>query len=435
MQKRVLSLLGLVVVLVLLVLAVHVGSRWWRQAGEQSGADGHNVQASGVIHAEVIALSSSGGGRIATIYVEEGDQVKEGQELVVLDSALLEGQIAVAQAQLRLAQARLRQIESGASPGAIAVADAQLTQAKAAHAASLQALGDARALRASPQELNMEIAVARMQVESAQYRLQSATALRDAAEVAKDTADFIDDQISSWSHPVPPPQVPDDLRSATYDWWQSWAGVNAATVSLEAANARVAHWQSVLADPYELDAQVAISEATVEQAAAAVTAAQAQLDSCRAGATEEQLAATRSRVTQAQAALGALLARRQEMVIVAPSDGVILAAMAHAGEVAAPGGTLLSLADLSQVKLMVYVAENRLGQVALNQAVHVVVDALPAWTFEGRVAEIADRAEFTPRNVATQEERVTTVYAVEIVLPNPEGLLKPGMSADASFVR
>jgi HlyD family secretion protein len=153
------------------------------------------------------------------------------------------------------------------------------------------------------------------------------------------------------------------------------------------------------------------------------------------GATEEQLASARSRLSQARAALDALSAQRQEMDTVAPVDGVILAKVAHAGEVAAPGGILLSLADLSEVQLTVYVAENRLGQVALHQAVRVAVDALPGRTFEGWVAQIADSAEYTPRNVATKEERVTTVYAVQIVLPNPEALLKPGMSADATFVR
>jgi HlyD family secretion protein len=434
MRKRVRRLLGLLALLTVLVLAVYHGLRWWRQSGERGRAEGHAVEASGVLHAEAIALSSSRGGRIVAIYAQEGERVSAGQELLRLDSTLLDGQIAVAQAQLRQAEARLSHIEAGARPSAIAVAEAQLAQARATHAAALQDLTDARALRANPQEWNMQVEVAKVRVDSAQYRLQSAIALKDAAEVAKDTADFIADQLLDWSDLVPRPQMPGELRSATYEWWQAWAGVDAATATLNDANARLMHWRSVLADPYELDAQVAISEATVAQAEAAVDAAQAQLDLLRVGASGEQRAAARSRLAQAQAALDALIAQGHELVIVAPADGVILSQAAHAGEVAAPGGTLLSMADLSEVKLTVYVAENRLGEVAVQQTVRVAVDALPGRIFEGRVTQIADSAEYTPRNVATKEGRVTTVYAVQIALPNPEALLKPGMSADATFV-
>jgi len=225
------------------------------------------------------------------------------------------------------------------------------------------------------------------------------------------------------------------MRSATYDWWQAWAGVNAATVSLQQARSMLAHWRSVQASPHELNAQVALAEAIVAQAAAGVAAAEAQVDAYKAGPTEEQLSVARGPVAQAQVALDALLAQREEVVVVAPIEGVVLSKTAHAGELAAPGGQLLALADLSEVKLAVFVAENRLGEVALNQNVRVEVDAFPGRTFGGRVVHIADHAEYTPRNVATKEERVNTVYAVEIVLPNADGLLKPGMSADAAFVQ
>ena len=85
------------------------------------------------------------------------------------------------------------------------------------------------------------------------------------------------------------------------------------------------------------------------------------------------------------------------------------------------------------MNLVVYLPETKIGQVQLGQEVQVTVDSFPNQTFEGQVAHIADRAEFTPRNVATQEERVNLVFAVEIRLPNDEGLLKPGMPADARF--
>jgi multidrug resistance efflux pump len=435
MKKRARRLFVLLAVALMLVIAVRLVPHWRRQASRQGQEDGSGWVASGVISAEEIRLSSSVGGHIAAVYATEGDRVGAGQALLALDASLLDAQLDAAEAQLRVAEAILRQAASGSRPGAIAIAEAQLAQARAGNQAALQGLTDAQALRDNPQELQLQIAVAGAQVEAAEYRLQSAIAAKDAAEVAKGAAAFVGTQIHDWRLPVPPPQIPDELRYATYEWWQAWAGVEAATASLEDAKAQLGYWLSVRANPQELDAQVAMSEATVAQAAAAVEAAQAQLDGYKAGATEEQLAVARSRVSQAQAALDTLSQRREEMVIIAPVTGTVLSRVAHAGEVAAPGGTLLTVADLAELKLTVYVAENQLGLVGLKQTVLVTVDAFPGQEFEGWVSHIADQAQYTPRNVATKQERATTVYGVDIVLPNAAGLLKPGMSADATFVQ
>ena len=103
------------------------------------------------------------------------------------------------------------------------------------------------------------------------------------------------------------------------------------------------------------------------------------------------------------------------------------------GEVAAPGATLLTVADIGEVVLTVYVPETRIGQVQLEQRVEIGVDSFPNRTFAGTVSHISDRAEFTPRNVATTEERVNLVFAIEISIPNRDGALKPGMPADVVF--
>ena len=103
------------------------------------------------------------------------------------------------------------------------------------------------------------------------------------------------------------------------------------------------------------------------------------------------------------------------------------------GEVALPGAPLIEIADLREVTLKVYVATPELNRVRLGQPVQVTVDSFPDRVFEGRVTRIADQAEFTPKTVQTQEERVNSVFAVEISLANPDRTLKPGMPADATF--
>ena len=97
-----------------------------------------------------------------------------------------------------------------------------------------------------------------------------------------------------------------------------------------------------------------------------------------------------------------------------------------------PGGTLFMLADLDDLTLTVYIPEAELGEVRLGQSAQIQVDAYDDF-FDGKVSHIASAAEFTPRNVQTQEERVHMVFAVKILLDNHEDFLRPGMPADATF--
>jgi HlyD family secretion protein len=118
-------------------------------------------------------------------------------------------------------------------------------------------------------------------------------------------------------------------------------------------------------------------------------------------------------------------------VVHSPVAGVVLSQDAFAGEVIQPGQALYVVTDPSHLTLRIYVPAGRMNDVRLGQPAEVRVDAYPTTSFRGTVNRIAEQAEYTPRNVQTQEERVKTVFAVEVALENPEGLLKAGMPADA----
>ncbi|MBM3136371.1 MAG: efflux RND transporter periplasmic adaptor subunit [Chloroflexi bacterium] len=136
---------------------------------------------------------------------------------------------------------------------------------------------------------------------------------------------------------------------------------------------------------------------------------------------------------QAQAALEALQVQLGKLTLKSPIAGLVTSRAIHVGEVAAPGATLLTIANLDSVKLTVYIPEDRIGLVKVGQQVEVQVDSFPGETFVGEVTFIANRAEFTPKNVQTKEGRVSTVFAVKVQIPNPEHKLKPGMPADAKI--
>jgi HlyD family secretion protein len=95
------------------------------------------------------------------------------------------------------------------------------------------------------------------------------------------------------------------------------------------------------------------------------------------------------------------------------------------------GSVPVTIIDLDQTWLTVYLPERLLGRVKLGDSCRVRVDAYPKKDFVGTLTFIADKAEFTPKDIQTKEERINQVYRMKITLPNPEGILKPGMPADA----
>jgi len=97
------------------------------------------------------------------------------------------------------------------------------------------------------------------------------------------------------------------------------------------------------------------------------------------------------------------------------------------------GGTVLTIGQLAEVNLIVYIPETEYGKVKIGDEVSISVDSFPGKTYKGTVTYISDQAEFTPRNVQTVEGRRTTVYAVKITVPNADLELKPGMPADVAF--
>ncbi len=137
---------------------------------------------------------------------------------------------------------------------------------------------------------------------------------------------------------------------------------------------------------------------------------------------------------QSKATVELVKAQLENTIIRSPVKGVVLEKSTNLGEVVFPGIALLTLADLSTVWLKIYVNEPKLGLVKLGQKAMVKVDSYPEKTFQGKIIYISNKAEFTPKNIQTKEERVKLVFGVKISLENPKQELKPGMPADAEIV-
>lgn len=175
------------------------------------------------------------------------------------------------------------------------------------------------------------------------------------------------------------------------------------------------------------------ADARLSAANAAREAADQALKKMKSLARPEELRAARARVDQAEWTRRIAEKALADCEISAPVAGVVTARLAETGELAGPGTGLVLLSDLTSLSLKIYLPEAEIGKVSLGEKTAVSVDSFPGRTFEGLVSFISPRAEFTPKNVQTRDERVKLVYAVRIELGAGEGLLKPGMPADARF--
>jgi HlyD family secretion protein len=117
--------------------------------------------------------------------------------------------------------------------------------------------------------------------------------------------------------------------------------------------------------------------------------------------------------------------------IIAPIDGTVLVKGVEEGEFLQAGQTVAVLADLSRVELKVYIPEKNIGKVKLGDQARLRVDAFPDRLFDAAITRVDPRAQFTPRDIHMPEERVRMVFGVTLRVGNADGVLKPGMPADA----
>lgn len=176
-----------------------------------------------------------------------------------------------------------------------------------------------------------------------------------------------------------------------------------------------------------------VSTAALDQAETALKQAAAVLErdqSLQAAATRN-IEVAKANVRNGEEAVALARIVVGYTTLTAPFDGVISVRQAELGEVVVPGTPVLTLADLDHVWLRAYLNEADLGRVRLGQAVTVGSDSHPNKRYQGRIAFIADKAEFTPKSVETHAERVSLVYRIKIDIANSNHELVPGMPADA----
>lgn len=155
------------------------------------------------------------------------------------------------------------------------------------------------------------------------------------------------------------------------------------------------------------------------------------LQRAQRGNRSEEIDASRARLAAADAQIAQLAQQRTDAVLASPVAGVLTERLVEPGELVQAGTPLAVVTNLADAWLTIYVAEPDLGRIRLGQEVDVRTDDGQAR--KGRVTFIASKAEFTPKNVQTRDERVKLVFKVKVGLDNADGLFKPGMPAEATL--
>jgi HlyD family secretion protein len=152
------------------------------------------------------------------------------------------------------------------------------------------------------------------------------------------------------------------------------------------------------------------------------------------GPRKEDIENARAQVEQATASLKLAETQFTYTVLQAPISGVVLVKSSEIGEVVNPGTSILTLADIENIWLKAYIPETELAKVKWGQEVIVTTDLRPEKIYKGRISFISSQAEFTPKQIQTEKERVTLVYRIKVDIPNPDRELKPGMPADGKIL-
>ncbi|HYX81972.1 MAG TPA: efflux RND transporter periplasmic adaptor subunit [Gemmatimonadales bacterium] len=196
----------------------------------------------------------------------------------------------------------------------------------------------------------------------------------------------------------------------------------------EAATTRTAEIRAALADSQRaandlararvLAAQGIASPQELERLQTAAASATARLQSVRASVRESEAARAGAAATEAI---------RDQLVLLAPADGIVLTRFAERGEVIAAGVPVVSVGLVRAPWIRAYVGERHVARLRTGERVRIRVDGYPDTAFSGQISEIAPRAEFTPRAALTERERADLVFGIKVTTDGAGGRLKAGM--------
>ena len=375
-------------VLVLTLVIAVVGVAVWYFVLRTPATDQNVIKLSGRIEGDDAAVAAKVSGRIREINVREGDEVKAGQLIAVIDDEQVKAREEQERSLVQQAEARVASVRQQ-----IAVLTAQL---ESSNTGVDQARIDAQG-RVSQAEADVANAEARLGKEEAVLK----QARYDEERYVKLAGDG---------------DVPERTGHQAQSTAQSQAAaVQAARKQVEAARAALMVAKANLSNVAMRSSNSTAIRQQIIQAEADVVAAEAEVQKARA------------RLKEAEA-------DRNDLQIVAPFDGTVATRTAEPGEVVSAGTPVLTLVNLGTVYLRGFIPEGDIGRVRAGQTGRVYLDSAPDKAIEAVVTRIDPEASFTPENTYFRDDRVKQVVGIKLQLKGATGFAKPGMPADGEVV-
>ena len=372
------------IVLILAIAAFFI----WRGYFANPKVPDNIVVLSGRIEGDDSAVAPKTTGRILEIKVREGDVVKAGDTIAVLDDAQLTSREEAARAAVTGAEARAK-----SAGDQIAVYEQQLQQNElSTEQAKVDAAGRVRQAESDVAAAESDLAQQEASLHMAQFDDEAYKKLAKTGAASERQAT----QASSTAA-------------------QQVAAVAASRRRLEAARGALTTAQANLSNPGIRSFQSAAVRSQINQQRAEIANA--------AAATE-----------QAQAQLREAQENRKDLIVAAPFDGTILTRAAEPGEVVTAGTAIVTLLDLSKVYLRGFIPEGEIGKVKVAQPAHVYLDSAPDKPIDAYVLRIDPQATFTPENTYFRDDRVKQVVGVKLQLKGAVGFAKPGMPSDGEIL-
>lgn len=374
-------------IVALLILSIAGGAIWYFLIRTPPAP--HNlIKLSGRIEGDDTTVATKISGRIREIQVREGDQVKAGQVIALIDDEQVRAREQQEQSMVLQAEARVLSTQQQ-----IAILNAQLEESNiGVDQARIDAQGRVSQAEAQVAHAEAQLAQAEADYGQARYDEQRYTRLASDGDVPERTG-----------------------RQA-----QTTAEAHAAAVRAARRQVDVARGALTMAKANLSNAAMRTSQATairkqILQAQSEIMAAQAETEHARARLREVQ-------------------ADRDDLQVLAPIDGTVATRSAEPGEVVAAGTTLVTLVNLNAVYLRGFIPEGEIGRVRAGQTARVYLDSAPDRPLEAVVSRIDPEASFTPENTYFKDDRVKQVVGVKLMLKGAAGYAKPGMPADGEVI-
>jgi len=370
----------LIVIFVLVLLLIFIYTR------NRSQNNSNIIRVSGNIEVDDVELSFKMAGRVEERLVSEGETIKSGQTVARLEKNDLLNEINLQKANVQSAESVLAELEAGSRPEEIAQAEASVQKA--------QARLDELLTGSRPQE-----------IASAE-----ATVQRAKAEMERLKTEF-------------------ERRQNL---------LNENVISTQEYDSAKTAYESAQAVLKEAEEQLKLvkegpRKEQIEQARADLNGAKEHYNLIKKGPRKETIDQARARLQQAKETLALAETHLSYAILISPISGLVLSKDIEPGEYIAPGTPVVTVGNLENVWLRAYINETDLGRVKVGQKVRITTDTYPGKIYNGEISFISSEAEFTPKNVQTQKERVKLVYRIKIIIQNPNMELKPGMPADAEI--